>query len=112
MLPKVTLCGNDNDAEFEECFDDALARGNDETQAHKLGLSLLFMLALLMPTTSYQSGPVLMGYSEKDQLSVTTTSSIDIASQFQHNHYSFTGPDIYLWPTPGMLSFYAVKMEL
>jgi hypothetical protein len=62
-----------------------------------------------MPSTSYQSGPMLMGNPEKAQLSVTTISSIDIASQFQHNDYSFTGPDLYLWPTPGLLSFHAVK---
>jgi hypothetical protein len=159
MLPKDTLsCANDNDAEFEECFDHTVARSNVNKKIDKeslvtaqcpgvdvvteaetplvdkfetepepitilaevrgkthsalalnLGLCLLIILDLLMPTTSYESSPVLMGFSKKVQLSVTTISSIDITSQFQHDNYSFTGPELYLWPTPGMLSFHAVK---
>jgi hypothetical protein len=151
MLSKDTLsCANDNDAEFEECFDDTVARSDVNKKIDKeslvtaqfprvdmvteaetplvdmfetepepvtilaeargktcsalalnLGLSLLIILDLLMPTTTYQSGPVLMGFTEKVQLSVTTISSIDIASQFQHI-YNVTGPDLNLWPIAGM----------
>jgi hypothetical protein len=105
MKAKVTFnCGNEKDAEFDECFYNALARGDGKTQAQKLGPKLLIIPALLTHTTTYQVGPVFMGFTEKVQLSATTTRIIDIASQpqFQYNH-NFTGDGLKTIPVPGML---------